>query len=293
MPQYSREWWEVRRGVPTASEFHRVMTPKKMEYAAGARTYAIELVADFYDAHYGQRDGDRRTSNAMESGTQFEPESRRCYEFARDVKVEPVGFMLGGDEDRLGASPDGLVGSDGVLECKNPTPSKHLAWLIGGVVPEEHKAQVHGQLIVSGRAWCDFISYCPGLPPLIVRTEPDEYTDTLRDHLAQFWADYQTVKAEVLGLAGEPICVMNARSTTPFRSMWPTAEEITAENATSEPVPVPDSTEGRLELAARAYESRGGILPELLNSEGVLWEDLVNDQARAEGFIAMLEGGAS
>ena len=75
--------------------------------------------------------------------------------------------------------------------------------------------------------------------------------------------------------------------------MWPTAEEITAENATSEPVPVPDSTEGRLELAARAYESRGGILPELLNSEGVLWEDLVNDQARAEAFIDMLEGGAA
>ena len=277
-PQYSREWWETRRGVPTASEFSRIMTAKKLDYAAGARTYAIELVADLYDAHYGQRDGDRRATGAMLSGTLFEPESRRCYEFAKDCKVEPVGFMLGGGDDRFGASPDGLVGDEGILECKNCEPAKHLAWLLAGVVPDEHKAQVHGQLIVSGRKWCDFMSYCPGFPPLIVRTEPDAYTETLRSHLETFWYDLQAIKDEVLGLAGQPLCV-TAKLPDNFASQWAAGGEV---------IDVADVPASPFDIAVSEAEAAGVDIADLLGRESLLWEDIENDLTKRAAFLTVL-----
>ena len=89
-------------------------------------------------------------------------------------KSTTVGFVYRDADKLVGCSPDGIVGDDGLIELKCPKPGTHLRWLSVGTVPRQHSIQVQGQLWVSGLAWVDFMSYHPGLPPLIVRAEPDE-----------------------------------------------------------------------------------------------------------------------
>lgn len=192
--QYSREWWEARRGIATASAFDRIATPAKGDYSTQAEGYACQLIADRFDRWYGCTED--YVSAAMKNGTIMEPEARNFYELKRDYDVVQVGFCLA-DDGRLGCSPDGLVGDHGGLELKSPTLSTHVKYLYDGVLPTKYKPQVHGCLIVTGRAWWDFMSYAPGLPPLLVRVEPDEYTQRLRDTLAQFLADYDRILEKI------------------------------------------------------------------------------------------------
>lgn len=199
MEQGSAEWWAVRRGVPTASEFDRIITPAKGQLAAGHTGYVHQLIADLFDPNYGQLESEY-ASLAMRRGVAREPESRRFYEFERGVSVRQVGFCLTGD-GRFGCSPDFLVGEEGCGELKNPDPKTHIAWLLGGVVPAEHVAQCHGHLVVSEYKWCDFVSYCPGMPSqLIVRVFPNEFTVKLRECLEQFWSNYQAALTRVKGM---------------------------------------------------------------------------------------------
>jgi hypothetical protein len=86
--------------------------------------------------------------------------------------VEQVGFCTL-DDGTFGCSPDSLVGDDGMLEIKCPSPAVHVGYLLGDKLPTTYRAQVQSQLFVTGRAWCDFLSYHPDLPPLLVRVEPD------------------------------------------------------------------------------------------------------------------------
>lgn len=194
MPQYTPEWFAVRRGVPTCSNFSKIITPAKGEMSKSAIGYAFELVAQAVDPAYGAQDD--YVSAAMKNGTIMEPEARRFYEFDADATVEPVGFCLT-DDGRFGGSPDGLVGADGCLELKSPEPKTQVAYLYRGGLPDEYKPQVHGHIIITGRKWCDFVSYARGLPPLRVRVEPNEYTDALRACLDEFWTIYQAVKDAV------------------------------------------------------------------------------------------------
>jgi hypothetical protein len=188
--QYSPLWWQVRRGVPTASEFGSILTPKTMKLAAAADAYICRLIGDAFDLAYPRPSF---TNAEMRHGTEAEPESRHWYEMETDTTVQQVGFCTT-DDGRFGCSPDGLIGDDGVLELKNPSPGTHVAYLMDGGLPAEYRAQCHGHLIVTGRAWCDFLSYCPGLPPFLVRVYPDDYTTALRDALDVFWRRLQTAK---------------------------------------------------------------------------------------------------
>lgn len=187
---------EARRGIPTASEFHRIITPKKWEFAAGAESYAIELIAETYDYDYGKQS--EFATAAMRNGTIIEPQCRSFYEMERNVDVERVGFVTT-DDERFGCSPDGLVADDGGLELKHPTAATHIKWLLAGVVPAEHLAQCYGGIIVTRRQWWDFLSWYPGLPPLLVRVEPDEYTVRLAEALEKFWTTYTDIKAKIEG----------------------------------------------------------------------------------------------
>jgi len=164
--QLSDSWWTLRRGVPTASEFSSILTPKTMKLSAGAMTYTCKLIGDTFDPRYPRKDGP--ATAAMRDGTEMEPFSRRWYEFERNVTVRQVGFVTT-DDGRFGCSPDGLVGSEGGIQLKNPQPHVQVRYLLEGGLPDEHKCQVHGELAVSGREWWDFVSHCEGLPPLIVR----------------------------------------------------------------------------------------------------------------------------
>lgn len=195
--QYSPEWWSARRGVPTASEFGKVLTPAKMQIGAGAQTYINELIASEFDPFYGV-ESDYATA-AMRNGSIVEPEVRRLYEFESGAKVEQVGFCLT-DDGRFGCSPDGLVGTDGGVEIKSPLAKTQVAYLRDGGLPQEYVMQVHGCLLITGRAWWDFISHCPGtsLPSLRVRVEPNAITEALRSALDVFWTMYQEAKRKIV-----------------------------------------------------------------------------------------------
>lgn len=192
--QGSVEWWNARRGVPTASEFGRILTPKTMKMGAGAESYIAELVGDSLRTDYAETD--EFVSADMKRGLLFEPESRAWYEFDKGVDVRQVGFVTT-DDGRFGCSPDGLVGDDGGLEMKNPAPHTHVQYLLDGELPSEYKGQVHGQIIVAELKWVDFLSYFPGLPPLLIRVFPDSYTEALREALEVFYRKYQDALTKI------------------------------------------------------------------------------------------------
>lgn len=183
--QRSEAWYAVRLGVPTASEFGNIITAKKGEYAAAADTYINALIDETFRPGAAQSfDGNRHTRR----GNALEPEARELYAFEHEVEPRQVGFILN-DDGTLGCSPDSLIDPDGGLEIKGPDGPTHVKWLRAGGIPDEHKAQVHGSLIITGRAWWDFMSYCPPYQTLLVRVVPDAYTAKLQAHLNRFLAE--------------------------------------------------------------------------------------------------------
>lgn len=194
--QGSQEWHDLRRGVPTASEFQRILPPKTRKPGAGARSYLEELIGDKMSIYY-RENAESFTNKAVRWGEQCEAEARKWYALERNVDVELVGFCTT-DDGRFGCSPDGLVGEDGGLELKCPQANTHVGYLLDGVLPTDYMGQVHGSLIVTGRKWWDFLSYAPGLPPLLVRVTPDEYTEALRKQLDKFWDELQAA-TELVG----------------------------------------------------------------------------------------------
>ncbi len=189
--QGSNEWLAVRLGVPTASEFGSIITAKRGEYAAAAETYIDRLIDECVRPNADRSWGSTRHTDR---GNALEPEARELYAFERDLVPQRVGFILS-DDGTLGCSPDSLIDPDGGLEVKCPDGPTHVKWLRYGGVPDDHKAQVHGSLIITGRAGWDFLSYCPGYPPLLVRVEPDAYTVKLRGHLDTFLANLAKARA--------------------------------------------------------------------------------------------------
>ena len=179
--QGSREWVEARLGIPTASEFSRIVTTSGAKAKTG---YVWELVAEWVLGEPTVKFGG---NDWTERGQVLEPEARKYYAFQRDLEPQTVGFIYRDETRMCGCSPDGLVGDDGLLELKCPMAGKHLQYLVGDKVPREHKTQVQGQLWVTGRAWCDFMSYHPGLPPFIKRVEPDpKLQAALDEHMPEF-----------------------------------------------------------------------------------------------------------
>jgi len=168
MPQGSDEWFEVRRGIVTASEFGTLL----MQGRSGAdsktrRTYMLKLMGERLtgDPMY------RYTNDHMERGHDQEPAARELYAFQTDLEPQAVGFIKNGS---VGCSPDSIVGDKGMVEIKTKLAHLHLDVLLGDVVPNEHMAQIQGQLWVAEREWCDFVSYCPKLPLFVKRVHRDE-----------------------------------------------------------------------------------------------------------------------
>ena len=133
----------------------------------------------------------------MEQGSILEGEALPWLEFAHGVKVNRVGFCET-DDKRIGCSPDGLIGEDGGLEIKCPEAHTHLRYLLGGVVPPQYLAQVHGNLFVTGRKWWRFISYNRNFPALDVTVQRDEeWIAALGIVLAAFLTDFDAAYAKV------------------------------------------------------------------------------------------------
>ncbi len=166
--QRSEGWFAARLGIPTASQFGKIITPTGKKSAQMA-AYCNQLIAEKITGEPTYV----KVTDAMQHGTDTEPEARAFYEIAYDVEVFEVGLCLHDTLD-AGASPDGLVGDDGLLEIKCPQPGTMVEYLREEWLPAKYKPQVQGQLWITGREWCDFFAYHPTMKPLMVRTYRDE-----------------------------------------------------------------------------------------------------------------------
>ena len=180
--QRSDEWFAARLGVPTASSFDRIVTMKG-EVSKQAQKYMFKLAGEKVSG----KAEETYQNAAMQRGVELEDEARKLYEMITDTQVEQVGLCLADGPHTYGCSPDGLVGKDGGMEIKCPTISTHVEYLLGNILPSEYFQQVQGSLLVTGRKWWDFMSYYPGLKPLIIRVTPDKvFHKALKAELESF-----------------------------------------------------------------------------------------------------------
>lgn len=193
--QGSLAWFEARAGKPTASCFDRILTPATLKRSKQSEAYMNRLLAEKWTGQVFEE----VTTVWMEQGKSREAEACQYYEFQTGRALQACGFCLT-DDGKIGASPDRFAGDEGIAEIKCPLPSTHIGYLLDGEVPVEYWLQVQGELFVTGRAWCDFLSYCPGLPELLVRVEPDLKTQSalalaLGDFLDDFAAAWERLCA--------------------------------------------------------------------------------------------------
>lgn len=160
MEQGSPEWLAARCGLVTASRVADVIAKTKSGYSASRATYMGELIADRLTGVPAQG----FANAAMAWGTATEPQAREAYRAQTFDDVTEIAFVLHPRVTMSGASPDGLVGADGLVEIKCPNTSTHVETLLGGKVPAKYETQMLWQMACTGRAWCDFVSFDPRLP---------------------------------------------------------------------------------------------------------------------------------
>lgn len=169
LDQQTPEWYAARCGVPSASNFDKIVTTKG-EPSKQAQKYLYQLAGERV---IGKQE-ETYQNGFMQRGVELEAEARQFYELVTDSIVQKVGLCFPDESRQYACSPDGFVGIDGGLEIKCPSMAVHIGYVIDNVLPTEYLQQVQGNLLVTGRQWWDFVSYYPGLKPLIVRVERDE-----------------------------------------------------------------------------------------------------------------------
>lgn len=197
--QGSPEWFAVRLGKVTASRVADVVAKTKTGWGASRANYKAELVAERLTG----TTADSYTNGAMQWGIDHEPDARAAYEFRTDAEVETIGFVSHPSIAMSGASPDGLVGDDGLLEIKCPNTATHIDTLRTRMVPGKYITQIQWQLACTGRAWCDFVSFDPRMPEdmsvLILRVERDaEQIAELEREVSAFLDDVDATVAELV-----------------------------------------------------------------------------------------------
>lgn len=179
--QGTPEWFKARMGIPTASEFHTMMTTKGTR--AGRQTYLYKLAGE----RLSGEPMEGYSNWHMERGKQMEEQGRAFYQFHTDADLKPVGFVRN-DEIRAGCSPDGLIGNDGSFELKTCLPHIMIPHLLKpGQCPYEFAAQVQGAMLVMKRSFVDLCIFWPNMPKWIYRVKRDEqYIAALRIELNAF-----------------------------------------------------------------------------------------------------------
>lgn len=158
--QGSDEWFAARLGKVTASRVADVIAKTKTGWGASRKNYAAELIAERLTGVTAQS----YTNAAMQWGTDTEPQARAAYEFFRDAEVQEVGFVDHPSIPMTGASPDGLVGIEGMVEIKCPNTATHIDTLLGQAIADKYVAQMQWQMACADRQWCDFVSFDPRMP---------------------------------------------------------------------------------------------------------------------------------
>jgi putative phage-type endonuclease len=167
-------WFQLRAGKVTASRVADVMARTKTGPSASRANYAAQLVCERLTGTVEQG----FTNSAMMWGTETEPAARNAYVFETGADVAEVGFVIHPSIAMAGASPDGLVGNDGLVEIKCPNTATHIETLTTERVPAKYVSQMQWQMACAGRAWCDFASFDPRLPAelrlFVKRVERDD-----------------------------------------------------------------------------------------------------------------------
>jgi len=197
LQQGSPEWVKARRGIPTASEFKRIITPAKAEYAAEADSYAADLLAESVGC-YRRELGDEIED--IGRGHRVESEARRWLKLRHGWPVREVGFCLS-DCGRYGYSPDGFLKDSRVLEIKAPNVKTLITWKLKGGIPREHLPQVHGGMFVTGAPGAVFIAYSehPAIENMVIEIEPDDYTRKVGECVLKFCDRLDAIRREILG----------------------------------------------------------------------------------------------
>ena len=191
--QGTPEWFAARLGNVTASRVADVIAKTKSGYSASRENYMAQLICE----RMTNTVAESFSSPAMQWGTETEPLARAAYESIADVLVDEVGYVQHPRIERAGASPDGLIGLFGLLEIKCPNTATHIDTLISEQVPTKYITQMQWQMVCTGRAWCDFVSFDPRLPNglqvFVKRVEFDtEYAATLEIEVVKFLAELDT-----------------------------------------------------------------------------------------------------
>lgn len=197
--QRDAAWFQARVGLATASRFKDILARTKSGPAAARRNYLVELATERMTKQVTQS----FVSAAMNWGVEQETPAKVVYAQQMDVEIDEVGFCRH-DTMEAGASPDGLVDWDGLIEVKCPFQSSvHIqTWLEG--MPSEHLAQVQGQLWITSRQWCDFVSFDSRMPEdlqlYVQRIERDDaYIASLQQQVADFLGEVDGLVATLLG----------------------------------------------------------------------------------------------
>lgn len=158
--QGTPEWLQERCGNVTASRIADLMAKTKSGYSASRANYRAQLVTERLTGAVAPS----FSNDAMRWGTETEPFARAAYEGRYGVMVDEVGYVPHFRIGRSGASPDGLVGIDGMLEIKCPNTATHIETLLSKSIPANYQLQMLWQMACAGRVWCDYVSFDPRMP---------------------------------------------------------------------------------------------------------------------------------
>lgn len=193
MEQRSTEWFTARLGKVTASRVADVIAKTKTGYSTSRENYMAQLVCERMTGTQSES----FSSVAMQWGTDQEPLARAAYEAVKDVLVDEVGLVIHPNIPMAGASPDGLVGDDGLIEIKCPNTATHIDTLLSEKVPSKYNTQMQWQMVCTSRKWCDFVSFDPRMPEglqlFIQRVDFDaEYVKMLEAEITGFLGELET-----------------------------------------------------------------------------------------------------
>lgn len=203
MQQGTAEWRTVRLGKVTASRVSDVMAKTRTGYGASRANYMAELIVERLTGvpaeHY--------PNTAMLWGTNTEPLARAAYEVREGALVEEVGFVPHPTIELAGCSPDGLVGTDGMLEIKCPNTATHIETFLDDQAPPKYLPQMQWQMACTGRAWVDFVSFDPRMPEDMQYTirrvnRDDEFIATLEQEVIKFLSELEN-KVTALKISAE------------------------------------------------------------------------------------------
>ena len=198
MDQRSEEWFKARLGKVTASRVADVIAKTKTGHSASRENYMAQLVVE----RMTNTQAESFTNAAMQWGTNQEPFARAAYEVQQNVLVDETGLVDHPTIAMAGASPDGLVGEDGLVEIKCPNTATHIDTLLTQTVPGKYITQMQFQMACTGRQWCDFVSFDPRMPAkaqlFVKRVQRDDgFIKEMESEITKFLAEV-TAKVEQL-----------------------------------------------------------------------------------------------